>query len=562
MSKIKSKNNQKKIFSKELRVTEVFSQLLLDRGIDTLESAKKFLEPSLKDIPNPNQINFIYDAAEFIYKAIKEKKKICVYGDYDLDGISSTAVLKHFFLDLGVDVIHYIPDRVAEGYALSKQALDYLKKESVDLIITVDSGITNVEEALYAKEIGLDLIITDHHEPQNILPDAILVNPKLNSTNSEAKLSSNKELESLAGVGVAFYLLIAIRKILRNKNFEKINTIDIKKYLWLVAIGTIADMVPLLGVNRIFVHNGLKQIRRGEILALNLIAELDNRIDLSKLTSTDISFLIAPKLNAAGRIANTKPVLDLFLTDNIKTGKLLIEKLDEYNKERVNLQNLAIKITDEELLENLPEKGIPVLYHDDFHQGIIGIVASRFVKKLKKPVLVCAQDGESQLKCSFRSYNNVNLLAVIEYLKENLLAYGGHKGAAGFSIKKESLDTIKQLLVNYDYSKIEEKEDKQYINLDIDNLTEQFTEELDLLEPYGFANKKPLFKTSNLLVKNKRVLKEKHIKLSLENNIDAIGFNLYSEEQKIKDVVDITFYLEFNHWNGRRKIQLNLQEME
>ena len=176
--------------------------------------------------------------------------------------------------------------------------------------------------------------------------------------------------------------------------------------------------------------------------------------------------------------------------------------------------------------------------------------------------MVCAKDGDLELKCSFRSYNNVNLLEIIEYLKDELLAHGGHKGAAGFSIKTESLGKIRELLTNYDYQKHEEKEEEALVNLNIDNLTEQLTEELSLLEPFGFANRKPMFKACKLSVKNKRILKEKHVKLLLENNIDAIGFNLHSEEKEIKDAVDLTFYLEFNHWNGRRKIQLNLLGME
>lgn len=540
--------------AQELGLTKLLAQLLLDRGINSVEEAKDFLDPKLRNLENPDKIPNIYIAAEKIYEAVESNKKICVYGDYDLDGISSTALLTKFLRDLAANVIFFLPDRVEDGYSLNCSALDYLKKESVDLVITVDCGITNIKEVLYAKEIGLEVIITDHHEAKESLPEAIVVDPKV---------EKNNELSMLAGVGVAFYLIIALRKVFREKNSIKIENINILKYLWFVAIGTIADMMPLLGTNRILVAHGLKQINTDNVLAISILSELDPRIKKGEINTEVISFLISPKLNSAGRISNPKPVLELFLTDNIDEARTIIRDLDECNKERINLQNEALeKIKDYKITDI---KGIPVFYDESFHQGVIGILSSRLTKEHKRPVLVCANDKKNKdiLKCSFRSYNGVDLISVIESLDCPLLDYGGHKGAAGFSLSFSDLERLKSCLSSIDYKSLEEKECEEAICIDFEDINTNLIEELLLLEPFGQFNKKPLFKCLNLPVKKHKVLKDKHVKLFLENSVSAIGFNFCDEntELDIKTDTKYTFYLEFNNWNGKRNLQLNLVEM-
>ena len=543
-----------KTLSSKLAITPVLAKLLLDRGIDNLDLAQDFLNPRLANLPNPKNIPNIYEIARFVSTYVKTNKKICVYGDYDLDGISSTALLYSFLEECGANVMYYIPDRINDGYALSTKTLDYLKEQGVELIITVDCGITNVKEALYAKKIGIELVITDHHEAQDIKPDAFIVNPKLNTENTE--------LLMLAGVGVAFYFTIVLKSVLKDLIPDKIEQIDVKKYLWLVAIGSIADIVPLLGVNRILVYYGLNQINKGKILAINVLAEKDTRIKIGSIDSTTISFLFAPKLNAAGRIASPLPVLELFLSKNIEQTREIVNVLDGYNKKRVELQKMAIKKLREDLLDTNDITGIPLFYHEEFHQGVIGIVASRFSKELKRPVVICADDGDGVIKCSSRSYNDVNLLEIIKLVEDELIAFGGHKAAAGFACKKDKLKKIKNIISEYDYKKYENKSKKSYFEVNLQDLTPQLADEILLLEPFGNGNRKPSFALKNTKIKNKRVLKDKHLKFKLSNNIDVIGFNLYSEDNFSKDDASLIFCLEFNLWNGIKRLQLNLLEME
>ena len=535
-------------------VNKLLATVLANRKI---ENTQIFLKPKRNDFYNPFDMPDMEKAVQRIIKAIEEKEKIIIYGDYDVDGITSITVLKSFFRDLQIEVGEYIPNRLNEGYGLNKEAIKKIAKDKYNLMITVDCGITGLEEIELAKSLGMETIVTDHHEPGEKLPNAIAV--------VDCKRKDNKyPFRELAGVGVAFKLCQALSKKLNLD--EKLYL----KYLDIVAIGTIADIVPLIDENRVIAKLGLKLLNQTRNIGISALLKLSG---YSQVDSMTVAFGIAPKINACGRMGYAYDALDLLFSNSKDEAIVKARKLAEYNNKRQEYE----KIIYEEALEQIENKKLKnknsiVLGGDNWHHGVVGIVASKITETFYKPcLLVCYENGENTGKGSGRSIDGFNLFEALSKCKYLLNGFGGHSMAVGLSISKENLPLLKEKFEEI-ASESEIKNLRPTLNIDcqidLNKIKLEDVETLSELEPIGSMNEKPIFIFRDLTIQNIRLLSEgKHIKLYLKdknnNFIDAIGFGLgyLAEKLKIGDKIDIVGYLEVNFYNGNKSLQINIKDI-
>ena len=550
------KTNEEKVeeLQKKYKLNRLLSTLLTNRGITEETKIEKFLNPKRSDFYDPFGMPDMEKAVERILKAIENKEQIIIYGDYDVDGITSVTVLKSFLEERGIQVNVYIPNRLNEGYGLNKTAMEEIAKQGNKLMITVDCGITAVEEVEYAKKFGIETIITDHHEPAEELPKAIAV--------VDAKRKDNKyECRNLAGVGVVFKLIQALSIKL------KLDQKEYLKYLDIVCVGTISDIVPLTDENRIIVKLGLKLVEQTKNLGLK---EILQSCGYSKINSTTISFGVAPRINACGRMGHQEEALNLLLSKEEKEVKELTQKINEYNKIRQeiekNIYNEAIEQIEKERNDN---KNTIVVFGKGWHHGVIGIVSSKITELYFKPsILLCEEDGEC--KGSGRSIPGFDLHEALMECNDTIEKFGGHAMAVGININKEKIEEFKE-----EFEKIaKEKEVDKIIpilNLDaeikLDYVNKEMVDSLKELEPFGEANKMPIFAFRNLKIDSIRSLSDgKHLKLSVKDNkniINAIGFNMgaLADSYRIGDRVDIAGNLEINSFNGVDSIQINIKDI-
>lgn len=538
---IKNKYNISKL------VATVIANKQLQGSIDV------YLNPTRKDFYDPFLMPDMEVAVNRIIRAIENKEKVIIYGDYDVDGITSITVLKKFLKERGLDVDSYIPNRLNEGYGLNKNAIDKIVSEKYTLMITVDCGISGIEEIDYANSLGLETVITDHHEPAQTLPNAIAV--------VDAKRKDNKyPYNQLAGVGVVFKVIqaISIKYNLDEKEYLK--------YLDFVCVGTISDIVPLVDENRVISKLGLKLVEVTKNVGLRALLE---SIGSKTIDSSTISFGVAPRINACGRLGYEQEALDLFFTENIVQAQEIAKDLSRYNSER---QQKEVKIYKEsiEMIENGEKnKNCIILGHEDWHHGVIGIVSSKITEMYYKPsILIGFEDDEG--KGSGRSIQGFDLHEALSNCSQYIERFGGHSMAIGITVKRKDFDNFKKDVEEYcknakvsEYVpviKIDEEITAEDINLET-------VKGLKSLEPYGEANKMPLFIYKNLKIDSIRALSEgKHIKLTLRDKnilIDAIGFNMgkLADEFLLGDRVDIVGCLEINKYNGKESVQLNLKDM-
>ena len=491
-------------------------------------------------------------AVQRILNAIKEQHKTIIYGDYDVDGITSVTVLKKYLEERGLEVGTYIPNRLNEGYGLNKEAVKKIADQGYTLIITVDCGISCIEEIEYANELGIEVIVTDHHEPGEEIPKCLAV--------IDAKRKDNHyPFNQLAGVGVVFKLIQAISIKLN------LDAKEYLKYLDIVCVGTISDIVPLVDENRVITKLGLKLVERTKNIGLKTLLESTG---YKEINSTTISFGIAPRINACGRMGEEIEALHLFLTNDLQEAKQISEKLNKYNTERQEIEKQIFKQA-LELVENQEEKPCIVLGKEGWHHGIIGIVASKITDIYFKPsILICFEGKEG--KGSGRSIPGFDLHDAVMNCNTYVEKFGGHSMAIGINVKKENFEKFKKEFETYTQNshindiipiiKIDREVDIRKINI-------QDIKDLKLLEPYGEANKMPLFLIKNLKIQAIRTLSEcKHIKLKLGIDnyiIDAIGFNMgnIADKYLIGDKVDVVGSLEINEFGGNENIQINLKDM-
>ncbi len=539
-------NNEKIIeIAKKHNISELLTKILVNRGIIDDKEIDTFLNPTRNDFYDPYLMPDMEKAVERIIKAINNQEKVMIYGDYDVDGITSITVLKKFLEERGLKTGHYIPNRLEEGYGLNENAIRSIAEQKYTLMITVDCGISGIEEVDLANQLGIETIITDHHEQLEILPNAYAI------INAKRK-DSQYPFRGLAGCGAVFKLIqaISIRLKLEEKEFLK--------YLDIVCVGTISDIVPLVDENRVIAKLGLKLVAQTRNIGLR---ELILQSGYRKIDSNTISFGVAPRINACGRMGYQEEALDLFLTNNIEEARKITARLNSYNVERQTKEKdifeQAIKELEKEDIKNL---NTIVLSGDNWHHGVIGIVASKLTEKFYKPtILICFEDDIG--KGSGRSLPGFDLHEALVESSAYLEKYGGHEMAVGLSLKKEKYNDFKLAFEEIAKSKnIQQiipviKIDSIITAKDVNKKT---IEELEMLEPFGEKNKNPIFVYKNLKIDSIRALSEgKHLKLTLKDDnllINAIGFNLghLSEEYLIGDKIDIAGNLEINKYGRRR----------
>ena len=545
-----------KEIKEKYNLTDLVANILVGRNIaENDEKIKIFLNPTRNDFYDPFLLPDMENAVSRIIEAANNKEKVIIYGDYDVDGITSICVLKQFLNSIGIDAAHTIPNRLDEGYGLNKDAVKRIADEKYKLMITVDCGISGIEEIDYANSLGIETIVTDHHEPLDNLPNAIaVIDPKIKS--------SKYPFNQLAGVGVVFKLIQAIGKKLNLDEKEYL------KYLDLVAVGTISDIVPLVDENRVIAKLGLKLVEVTRNIGLKTLI---NSLGYKQINSMTVSFGIAPRINACGRMGMAEEALNLFLTTDTQEALNLTDKLNEYNRVRQEIEkgiyeDAIYKIQK----ENIQDKDCIVLAGENWHHGVIGIVASRITDMYFKPtILVCMEENEG--KGSGRSIPGFDLHNALCKSSQYLQKYGGHEMAVGLSLHRKDFENFKKVFEDYACS-CNLNQIVPIINIDKEvtdkELTVQNIKDLKILEPFGEANKTPLFLFKNLRIDSIRSLTEgKHMKLTLKtengNIITAMGFNMgnRAEEFLIGDKVDIVGVLEINSFNGIDSIQFNLKDI-
>ena len=538
---------------KKRHITNLLASILVNRGIIDGEKINVFLNPTRKDFYNPFLMPDMEIAVKRIVKAIENKEKIMIYGDYDADGITSITVLKKYLNEIGLKTGEYIPNRLNEGYGLNKDAISKIYNDGYRLMITVDCGISGLEEVEYANSLGIEIIITDHHEPAEKLPEAIAV--------IDAKRKDNKyPFNQLAGVGVVFKLIQAISKELKLEEKEYL------KYLDLVCIGTISDIVPLVDENRVIAKLGLKLIEKTKNIGLKTLL---NIADLKKIDSNAISFGVAPRINACGRMGFQEEALQLFLTEDSGEATKIAKRLVQFNQERQAKEKQIFEEVIEKIEKDDKDKKCIVLAEENWHHGVIGIVASKITEIYYKPSILICLEGDKG-KGSGRSVPGFDLYTALTKCSDYIEKFGGHSMAIGITIKKENFEKLKETIEKYaQESNISDI--MPIINIDkeinLKNINIEEVKSLELLEPFGEANKMPLFLLRNLKIDSIRALSGgKHLKLTLkqDNNIvDAIGFNMgdLSKEYLLGDKVDVVGTIEINSFGNKENIQINLKDI-
>lgn len=546
-------NEEVERISKKFNVNKLLSSILINRKI-TDEKIPTFLNPSRQDFYNPFLMPDMEKAVERILKAIENKEKMIIYGDYDVDGITSITVLKSFLEDRGIQVDQYIPNRLEEGYGLNKEAVQKIANQKYTLMITVDCGISGIEEIEYANSLGIETIVTDHHEVGEKLPNAIAV--------VDCKRKDNQyPCRDLAGCGVAFKLCqaLGIKMGLEEKEYLK--------YLDIVCIGTISDIVPLVDENRVITKLGLKLVSQTKNMGLKslLISSGYKNID-----STCISFGIAPRINACGRMGHADEALKLFLSKDIYEVNELTKKLNNYNTIRQEKEKAIYEDAINQIETNrLDEKNAIIIAGENWHHGVIGIVSSKITDLYFKPSILLCYEGELA-KGSGRSIPGFDLHEALMKCQDTIEKFGGHSMAIGITIKSDKFEEFKKEFE--DVAKIAKIDEIiPIINIDakinLNEINKEMVASLKQLEPFGEGNKTPIFAFKNLKVDSIRALSEgKHIKMTLKDEntiVNAIGFNLgyLADEYRIGDKIDVVGTLEINSFNGVDSLQINVKDV-
>ena len=543
--------------SKKINISPEISQILNNRGIENEKDAEIFMNPSLEYLRDPFLMKDMKKSTERIKKAIENKERIYIYGDYDVDGVSSTSILYLYFKSIGFPVKYYIPNRLEEGYGINEDAIKKIHDDGCDLIITVDCGITSVKEVELANELGIDVIITDHHECQSEIPDAYaIVNPK--------QEDCNYPFDMLCGCGVAFKMIQA----LTDEEEFKTSMFD---YLEIVTLATICDIVPLIDENRIIVKNGLKLMKEGKNLGLRELIKVCG-IETNKIGSSHIGFSIGPRINASGRLGYSYLGVQLFTTDNEDEAKEIANILEGKNIERQMIESKMYKEAEEILSsdERFKDDKVLVIAKEGWQHGIIGIVSSKLTEKYYKPtILLTIEDGEAT--GSARSIKGFSIFDALVSCKDLMNKFGGHEQAAGLALDAKNIDELRlriNEIADYNLSKEDLIENiKVEYELKEDSATLDLVDNLHKLEPFGLSNPSPRFIMRDLLLTNifKMGKNKQHLKIIVENkkSYECVGFNMayLADNFQLGDKVDILFQVDENNYNNERKVQFLLKDI-
>jgi single-stranded-DNA-specific exonuclease len=557
---INNTSGEAELFSRALGISPLLAQLLLNRGIAETETARQFLAPALDQLHDPFLFRQMERAVNRLRQAITDNEAVLIYGDYDVDGITSISLIVRVLAKfMPGRLLYYIPKRLEEGYGLHLCSLEKAFARGVRLIITVDCGISAIDEAAYLKAKGIDLIITDHHEPPETLPDAYaIINPKVPDC--------GYPFAQLAGVGVAFKLLQGLAREMPELKPRLDNNLD------LVAFGTVADIVPLIEENRILVKYGLERLNQTDNTGLRALIEVLGLKD-REINCGHIGFVLAPRINAAGRLGNPSIGVKLFLTADVLRAKQLAKNLDQENQNRQEIENAVLAEAQAQLEAEpqLAEEHALVLAGEGWHLGVIGIVASRLVELYHKPVILIGLDG-AEGRGSGRSIAGFNLFAAVDRCGEFLTKFGGHEFAAGLSIERARIPEFKTAFLKLakEWLRPEDLQPTLRVEsmVELNGVTLDLVRELEKLAPCGPSNPTPVFGCRALNLVGTRSVGEngKHLKIKVKSaNIirEGIGFNLgfLYPELAANQEVDLAFSLEENVWNGSTTVQLNLKDV-
>ena len=544
--------------SKDLSIDTTLSKLLVQRGVHNFEAAKKFFRPSLKDLHDPFLLKDMDIAVSRIEKAIVNKENILIYGDYDVDGTTSVSLVASYLKTITTSISTYIPDRYDEGYGISYKGIDFAADNNFSIIIALDCGIKAIDKVSYATAKNIDFIICDHHKPGNKIPDAIAVlNPKRNDC--------SYPYDELCGCGVGFKLVQALASN-RGQTTEHLT-----QYLDLVATAIAADIVPMTGENRVLTHFGLQVINSNP---RNGIKAIIQQIDKKALTITDVVFMIAPRINAAGRIKHGNAAVELLTEANFDQALEFAKKINNYNSER---RVLDAQITKEALLQieknQEKEKFTTVVFDEKWHKGVIGIVASRLIETYYRPTLVFTKSGD-KLAASARSVKGFDVYDALEKCSEFIEQFGGHKYAAGLTLEPTNYAAFKNKFEEVVASSIEREllipEITIDASLELSDINPKFFRIIQQMGPFGPQNMKPVFTTTSVRDNGygKTVGSDKtHLKLNIiygadQKTYNAIGFGLGDKMKFIENDFDIAYSLDENEWNGNTSIQLLLKDLK
>lgn len=543
-----------------VRFPPILKQILFNRGFANYEEARAFMRAAPNFDTNPFQLTGMETTVDRILYAIKHDEPIAVYGDYDVDGVTATALLVDALNGLGANVRSYIPNRFDEGYGLNKDALDTLKNEGVKLVITVDCGIRSPDEADHARTIGLDLVVTDHHHPdgENLPPAFAVINPKQHGDEYPEKY--------LAGVGIAYKIAEALVQK-SNGQAANVRLIDL---LDLVALGTVADLAPLIGENRFLVRKGLKQLRetkRQGIYSLSNVAE----IQIGKITAGSIGFMLGPRLNASGRLESALASLELLTTTDFMRAGQLAQQLDVQNRQRQGLTKSTQEQAEQIAMSEDKEGFLLFAAHENFNPGVVGLAASRLTEMYYRPAVV-ASKGTEETRGSCRSIPEFHITDALDLCKDLLVRHGGHAAAAGFTVRNENLPEFVSRLKQIAKDQLSGKDLRHSLAADMEvtlsQLNMEVLDHLDYLEPTGYGNPGAVFVSRDVKVKSFRAVgsEGRHLKVSFDDEcggfFDAIGFRMGPMQSSLTPRVDVLYQLELNEYNGRKSLQLNLKDIK
>lgn len=541
----------------ELRLQPTTARILATRGFEDGETVRQFMNPSLAGMLDPLLLTDMTAAVERLLTARKRQEQVYIYGDYDVDGVTATALLVSGLSALGVRTGYHIPHRMDDGYGLNREALHSIKEQGAALCISVDCGVTALEEACYCREIGLDLIVTDHHQPLPELPDALaVINPH--------RLDCAYPFKALAGVGVAFNLLVAFRSKLREQGLFGDNGPDLRQWLDLVALGTVADLVPLTGQNRLLVASGLQRMGNGVRIGLAALKQVSGVT--GSVNAGQVGFRLAPRLNAAGRLESAVPGVELLLTDDPRYAGQLAAELDSANAER---QAVERRITEQAIMMveqsgNVAHRSSIVLASKDWHPGVVGIVASRLVERYHRPTILVALQEDGSAKGSGRSISGFHLLEALHDCAPWLTRYGGHRAAAGVSLAVERFEEFAAAFERAAADRLDHELLTPQLLLDLElepkELTIGLVSELQRLAPFGFGNPEPLVCLKQLRVMDKKVVGKDHLRLKLgrdQRHFTAIAWRM--ADQPVPELVDVAGIPEIDTWGVGERLQLRVK---
>ena len=545
------------LLQQSLKIHPVLCKILVQRGFETFDQAKDFFRPSLASLHDPWLMKDMDKAVERIITAVNAKEKILVFGDYDVDGTTSVAAMYQFLKKIHSHLDFYIPHRYREGYGVSKAGIDFAKENGFTLIISLDCGIKSVDLISYAKELGIDFIVCDHHLPDNILPPAVaILNPKQKDCNYPYK--------ELCGCGVGFKLITALAA-----QFG-LHDSDVFEYLDLVATAIAADIVPMTGENRILTFHGLIKANNNPNNGIRALAQLSKLV--STLHISNLVFMIAPRVNAAGRMDDARKAVQMFVAETYDEALQYAEMLHSDNTDRkeadrnITEEALALINENKEWVNNKST----VVFQPHWHKGVVGIVASRIIEHYYRPTIVLTQSGEYAAG-SARSVPGFNLYEAIHACREHLLGYGGHFAAAGMTLEPDQVPALRKKFEEVVASTITPEQLIPEIVIDaeisLNDIKQSFYDIMCQMEPFGPENLRPVFIVKNVTDSGwSKIVKEKHIRFSIQHNniiITGIGFDMANKFSLLenKKPVDIVFKIDINEWNGEKNLQLRVIDL-